>query len=111
VDRARHAARLPAYYAWTFRTGEAGDFESLAKRLHAVQLTRGERTPCTCRPSGTAELAVDWEAPLRVRGQVEQRPGARGGRQRDPHALRGGTNPPIRPSYFGELDGRARWRR
>ncbi|MET9735777.1 hypothetical protein ABZZ79_35680 [Streptomyces sp. NPDC006458] len=27
--------RLPVYYAWSFQTGEAGDFETLARRLRA----------------------------------------------------------------------------
>jgi len=46
--------RLPAYYAWTFRTGEAGDFESLAQRLHAVQLDpEGESTALLSRDSTT----------------------------------------------------------
>ncbi len=31
-------AELPVYYSWSFRTGEAGDFESLAQRLHAAPL-------------------------------------------------------------------------
>jgi hypothetical protein len=98
--------RLPAYYTWTFRTGEAGDFESLAQRLHPVQLDpEGERTSLHLSlPSGTAAPAVDWEAPLQVRGQVEQRsrrPAAAVSEIRT--ALRGGTNPPILgPSYFGE---------
>jgi hypothetical protein len=105
--------RLPAYYAWTFRTGEAGDFESLAQRLHAVQLDpKGERTALHLSlPSGTAGLAVDWEAPLRVRGQVEQRPRRPTAAVNEIRtALRGGTNPPILgPSYFGEpwTDARA----
>ena len=98
--------RLPAYYAWTFRTGEAGDFESLAKRLHAEQLDpEGERTSLHLSlPSGTVGLAVDWEAPLRVRGQVEQRPRRPAAAVNEIRtALRGGTNPPsLGPSYFGE---------
>jgi hypothetical protein len=106
-------ARLPAYYAWTFRTGETGDFESLAQRLHAVQLDReGERTSLHLSlPSGAAALAVDWEAPLRVRGQVERRPRRPAAAVNEIRtALRGGTNPPILgPSYFGEpwTDARA----
>jgi hypothetical protein len=28
---------LPVYYEWSFRTGESGDFEALAQRLHAVE--------------------------------------------------------------------------
>ena len=106
-------ARLPAYHTWTFRTGEAGDFESLAQRLHAVQLDpEGERTPLHLSlPSGTAGLAVDWEAPLRVRGQVERRPRRPAAAVNEIRtALRGGANPPILgPSYFGEpwTDARA----
>ena len=98
--------QLPAYHAWTFRTGEAGDFESLAQRLHAVQLDpNGERTALHLSlPSGTGRLAVDWEAPLRVPGQVAhrtRRPTAAVNEIRA--ALRGGTNPPILgPAYFGE---------
>ena len=105
--------RLPAYYAWTFRTGDAGDFESLAQRLHAVQLDpAGERTAMHLSlPSSTGGLAVDWEAPLRVPDQVAQRarrPTAAVNEIRT--ALRGGTSPPILgPSYFGEpwTDARA----
>jgi len=98
--------QLPAYYAWTFRTGEAGDFESLAQRLRAVQLDpEGESTALHLSlPSGTGELAVDWEAPLRVPEQVAhraRRPAAAVNEIRT--ALRGGTTPPILgPSYFGE---------
>ena len=105
--------RLPAYYAWTFRTGEAGDFESLAQRLHAVQLDPdGESTALHLSlPSGTTGLAVDWEAPLRARGQVvhrARRPAAAVNEIRA--ALRGSASPPVLgPSYFGEpwTDARA----
>ena len=105
--------RLPAYYAWTFRTGEAGDFESLAQRLHAVQLDpKGERTALHLSlPSGTAGLAVDWEAPLRVRGQVAQRPRRPAAAVNEIRtALRGGTNPPILGPVVlrRAVDGRAR---
>ena len=31
------SAELPVYFEWAFRTGEAGDFESLARRLNPVQ--------------------------------------------------------------------------
>jgi hypothetical protein len=105
--------RLPVYYTWSFRTGEAGDFESLAQRLHAVQLDpEGERTALHLSlPSGTAGLAVDWEAPLRVPGQVAHRPRRPTAAVNEIRtALRGGTNPPILgPSYFGEpwTDARA----
>lgn len=105
--------QLPVYYTWSFRTGEAGDFESLAQRLHAVQLDpEGERTALHLSlPSGAAGLAVDWEAPLRVPGQVAHRPRRPAAAVNEIRtALRGGTNPPILgPSYFGEpwTDARA----
>ena len=105
--------RLPAYYAWTFRTGEAGDFESLAQRLHAVQLDpEGESTALHLSlPSGTAGLAVDWEAPLRgarTGGAAAPAPAAAVNEIRT--ALRGGTNPPILgPSVLRRaVDGRPR---
>jgi hypothetical protein len=31
------AVELPVYFEWSFRTGERGDFEELASRLHAVE--------------------------------------------------------------------------
>lgn len=44
--------RLPVYYEWTFRTGESGDFEALARRLHAVtpDPTVGRRPMNLARP-------------------------------------------------------------
>jgi len=98
--------RLPAYHTWSFRTGDAGDFESLAQRLRAVQLDpKGEsRALHLSLPSGDTSLAVDWEAPLRVPGQVLQRPRRPSAAVNEIRAaLRGGTSPPILgPSYFGE---------
>jgi hypothetical protein len=99
-------ARLPAYHTWSFRTGEAGDFESLAQRLRGVPLDpKGESRPLILSlPSGNTSLAVDWEAPLRVPGQVRQRNRRPTGAVTEIRAaLRGGTNPPILgPAYFGE---------
>ena len=107
-------ARLPAYYAWSFRTGEAGDFESLAQRLRAVQLDpKGESTALHLSlPSGTAALAVDWEAPLRVPGQVAQRAATSRGRgQRDPHGAarrHEPADPRVRPTSASRGRTRAR---
>ncbi len=98
--------RLPAYHAWRFRTGEAGDFESLAQRLQAVTLDpKGEVTPLHLSlPSGNGALAVDWQAPLRAPGQGAQRESLPAVAVTEIRAaLEGGTNPPILgPSYFGE---------
>lgn len=97
--------RLPAYHTWSFRTGEAGDFEALARRLRAVQLDpKAEITPLHLSlPNGDTPRVVDWEAPLRVPGRVPARP-------RRPTAalneirrvLKTSVNPPVLgPSYFG----------
>ena len=69
-------SELPVYYSWSFRTGEAGDFESLAQRLHAAPLDASiPTTPLHLSlPSGDGTLAVDWEPPLRVRGQTASKP-------------------------------------
>ena len=105
--------RLPAYYAWTFRTGEAGDFESLAQRLHAVQLDpEGERTALHLSlPSGTG-----WVG--RRLGSAAARDGAggaaaaasRGRRQRDPHGAARRHEPadPRALVLRRAVDGRAR---
>jgi hypothetical protein len=98
--------RLPVYYTWSFQTGAAGDFEALAKRLQPVQLDpKAEATALHLSlPNGDTPPVVDWEAPLRVAGQVTKRP-------RRPAAavnqirrvLRTSVNPPVLgPSYFGE---------
>jgi hypothetical protein len=98
---------LPAYYVWTFRTGEAGDFESLAQRLHAAPLdaTIPSTTLHLSLPSGDGSLRVDWEPPLRVRGQRTTTP------RRPPAAVRqiqsalapgSQTRPVLGPAYFGQ---------
>ena len=97
---------LPVYYTWTFRTGEAGDFESLARRLHAAPLDASiPPTPLQLLlPNGDGEMVVDWEPPLRIPGTTLTRP-------RRPtaavsaieSALRPGTatRPVLGPAYFG----------
>jgi hypothetical protein len=102
----RVPAALPVYYTWTFRTGEAGDFESLAQRLRAAPLDASV-TPIPLHlslPTGDGQLTVDWEAPLRVPGATPTRP-------RRPaaavtqisSALEPGTppRPVLGPTYFG----------
>lgn len=67
---------LPVYYSWRFQTGEAGDFESLAQRLHAAPLDATiPPTPVhLALPAGDGRMAVDWEPPLRVPGVTPSRP-------------------------------------
>jgi hypothetical protein len=45
-------SELPVYYSWSFRTGEAGDFESLAQRLqprHLMHRSQQHRCIYRCR--------------------------------------------------------------
>lgn len=99
-------AELPVYYSWTFRTGEAGDFESLAQRLRAAPLDASiPATPLHLSlPDGNVGLTVDWEPPLRVHDKETSKP------RRPPAAVTQirkvltASNPNNRvlgPTYFG----------
>lgn len=99
-------SELPVYYSWTFRTGEAGDFEALAQRLRPASL----EAPITATPLQLSlpvpvgELAVEWEPPLRVPGSAPEkprRPAAAVTQIRN--ALKPGTpaRPVLGPAYFG----------
>ncbi len=97
---------LPVYYTWTFRTGEAGDFESLAQRLRAAPLDAAMApTPLHLSlPSGDGTLSVDWEAPLRVPGAAAPRPRRPAAALTELRsALKPGTasKPILGPAYFG----------
>lgn len=97
---------LPVYYTWSFRTGEAGDFEALAQRLRAAPLdTVIEPTPLRLSlPSGDGTGTVDWEPPLRLPGTVPSRPRRSATvTSQLRSALRPGTRsrPVLGPAYFG----------
>jgi hypothetical protein len=97
---------LPVFYTWSFRTGEAGDFESLAQRLHAAALDATiPPTPLHLSlPTGDGTLAVDWEPPLRVPGSAPSRPRRPTAATNElKSALRPGTasRPLLGPAYFG----------
>ena len=103
---ARMPPAIPVYYSWTFRTGEAGDFESLAQRLHAAPLDATvPPTPLQLSlPAGDGQLAVDWEPPLRAPGTPLSRPRRpAGAASQIADALRPGTanRPVLGPTYFG----------
>lgn len=64
-------ALLPIYYQWSFRTGEAGDFEQLAERLNPVlpDLEIGRRPMNMARPLpglATPPIVADTEKPRPV---------------------------------------------
>lgn len=101
-------ARLPAYVAWTFTTGEAGDFESLARALHGEVFD----PPPAAAPlravfdPGAAAVAVtvDLESPFVAGGQrFERDPRPPGAVAAIAEAVAGGTaeRPVLGPSYFG----------
>ena len=106
-------SELPVYHSWAFRTGEAGDFESLAQRLHAAPMDpTAPPTPLHLSlPSGDSSLIVDWEAPLRARGAIRTRPPrppAAVTQIREVLAASTGSRRVLGPTYFGApwVDGR-----
>jgi hypothetical protein len=106
-------SELPVYYSWSFRTGEAGDFESLAQRLHASPPDASiPTTPLHLSlPNGDTTLTVDWEPPLRVRGQQAsktRRPAAAVTQIKSVLAASTPARRVLGPSYFGApwTDGR-----
>ena len=99
-------SELPVYYSWSFRTGEAGDFESLAQRLHAAPPDASiPTTPLHLSlPNGDATLTVDWEPPLRVPGQVAsktRRPAAPVTQIKNVVAASSPSRRVFGPAYFG----------
>lgn len=97
---------LPMYHTWSFRTGEAGDFESLAQRLRAAPLdATSPPTPLHLSlPADSGDLIVDWQPPLRAPGAVATRPLRPAAATKVLHnALRPGTSrrPVLGPAYFG----------
>ncbi len=97
---------LPVYYTWRFRTGEAGDFESLAQRLRGAPLdaTIPPAPLHLLLPAGDGSLVVDWQPPLRAPGAVASRPPRPETATRLLNdALRPGTasRPVLGPAYFG----------
>jgi hypothetical protein len=106
-------SELPVYYSWSFRTGEAGDFESLAQRLHAAPPDASiPTTPLHLSlPNGDATLTVDWEPPLRVPGQKAsktRRPAAAVTQIKNVVAASSPSRRVFGPAYFGApwTDGR-----
>ena len=62
--------QLPVYYSWTFRTGEGGDFASLARRLKInVPDGLGQRTVAIGRP-GFNVPGLDAKTTVKVEGAL-----------------------------------------
>ena len=62
--------QLPVYYSWAFRTGEGGDFASLARRLKInVPDGLGQRTVAIGRP-GFAVPGLDLRTTVKVEGAL-----------------------------------------
>ena len=62
--------QLPVYYSWQFRTGEGGDFESLARRLRInVPAGLGQRTVAIGQP-GFAVPGLDPKTTVKVEGAL-----------------------------------------
>ena len=62
--------QLPVYYSWQFRTGEGGDFESLAKRLRInVPAGLGQRTVAIGQP-GFDVPGLDPKTTVKVEGAL-----------------------------------------
>ena len=99
-------SELPVYYSWSFRTGEAGDFESLAQRLHAAPPDASiPTTPLHLSlPNGDTTLTVDWEPPLRARGQKASKTRRLAEAVTQIKSVLAASSPARRvlgPSYFG----------
>ena len=113
-------AELPVYLTWSFATGEAGDVESMVRRIQAAPVAGGQRALNVRVASGDAPVVVDWQPPLRVPQQpplrVPQQPPLRVPQQptadpRPPTIVAGiraalapapGDGPLVGPPYLGE---------
>lgn len=57
---------LPVYYTWSFATGEAGDVESMLRRLQPAPIRDAGRQLNARISSTDTPVAVDWQPPLGV---------------------------------------------
>ncbi|MCU0680744.1 MAG: hypothetical protein MUF34_00510 [Polyangiaceae bacterium] len=72
------ALDLPAYVTWRFETGEAGDFESLARRLRPAPLDPSAPRPALSIDVGVplpeSKRKVDWEGAAHLHGSAPTLP-------------------------------------
>lgn len=106
-------AELPVYYTWSFSTGEAGDVESMLRRLRPAPLTAVNQRQLAARvASSDTPVVLDWQPPIRLPGQTygDPRPPAMVAAIRAAltAAPPGSGRPLVGPPYLGEpwLDGR-----
>jgi hypothetical protein len=96
---------LPVYFTWSFSTGEAGDVESMLRRLQAAPVRADAQRELNVRvASGDAPVVVDWQPPLRVPQQstTDPRPPAVVAGIRAALAPAPGDGPVVGPPYLGE---------
>jgi hypothetical protein len=70
------AADLPAYLSWTFQTGDAGNFGSLARQLFAAPIDPASPMPPLAIDVGVplpeSAQTVDWRAAVAAEGSVRR---------------------------------------
>lgn len=96
---------LPVYFTWSFTTGEAGDVESMLRRLRPAPAPADARRPLTVRlASADAPVVVDWQPPLHHPQQptTDPRPAAVVAGIRAALAPGTGDGPVIGPPFLGE---------
>jgi hypothetical protein len=97
--------QLPVYHTWSFTTGEAGDVESMLRRLRPAPAPDGAGRTLNARLASTDTPAVlDWQPPLRRPKQptVDPRPAAIVAGIRAALAPDTATGPVVGPPYLGE---------
>jgi hypothetical protein len=98
-------AELPVYFTWSFTTGEAGDVESMLRRLRPAPVPADAGRPLNVRvASADPPLVVDWQPPLRRPQQptADPRPAAIVAGIRAALAPGAGDGPVVGPPFLGE---------
>ena len=97
--------QLPVYYSWTFRTGEGGDFASLARRLKInIPAGLGQRIVAIGRP-GFAVPGLDAKTTVKVEGGC-CRSGTMAPRSSGPIRTRRPSSSPSRTSSISPASAR-----